>query len=378
MREYYAASLSEFYNIVNKIALKEKEEGRTVDERQYKRQIPLLWYRGLTENWHNLLPTLYRGPGVKDTGGAPIYNQIKRKEDARYQHFKSRTFHLVKTNPSLESEWLEIYQHHYGKTRLMDWTESAKTALCFAVEAFLDSRSDAKLNHTREIMTPTVTVINPCKLNQRVYRYFYSHDELIKNAIQELFYPDLSAIRNVVDNIKEKMRENEEIFLGTRKDGLEMSGIVSLCVLEDMRNLAGDQLLRRVASMEFNPFFYLILRYYTDALPICIRNENDRVLPPLAVLHPYHSERIRKQRGTFSVYPNYVFNHKMMDLYDQRHIDVRAMERQLEVDSLLSRIYIINPQQIAEELLYAGERRTELYPGLDDNAFFLETEGYDI
>ncbi len=373
MREYYAASLGEYFDIVRKIAEQDQKEEQ---RKERDGRIPVLWYRGLTENYHTLLPTLYRDKSYDNT--KYTYNQIKQREDARYQHFKSRTFHLIKTNPNLQSEWLEIYQHYMGKTRLMDWTESAKTALCFAVEAFLDSREDENLKAKRQIITPTVSVINPSRLNQRVYRYFGKNEELIQRAVSELFPGDPVGCMRAVRNIKQSINDCEDILFAPKQEDLEMRGIVSLCVLEDMRDMAGDQLKQRVANIEFNPFYYLILRYYTDALPICIEKENKPILPPLAVLHPYHSERIRKQRGTFSVYPNYVFGDVARELKEKREIDMRIMENQREVNQLLSRIYITNPRRVAEELLYAGERRTELYPDLDDHAWVLEASRYYI
>lgn len=374
MKEYYAASLGDYFNAISRIA----QRAATAEKEERKEgQMPLLWFRGLTGNNHTLLPTLYRGKTFKAAENPIAYNQLKQKEDARYQNFKSRTYHLIKTNPDKKSEWLEIYQHHFGRTRLMDWTESAKTALCFAVEALLDSRNDDNLKKRRSELTPTVTVINPCELNKRVYRYFYEHKEIIRGAIKEFALPKTDEIA-LVDEMQNVMKDNEKSFFAQMNEDIEMEGIVSLCVLEDMRSVAGGQLKQRLCNMECNPFYYLILRYYTDALPITIKDETEKVLSPLAVLHPYHSERIRKQRGTFSVYPNYIFSDTVQELYEIRKIDVRAMENQPGVNDLLSRIYITNPRQVAKELLYAGERRSELYPDVDNRAMVMEAQEYYI
>ena len=69
---------------------------------------------------------------------------LQLNADYRYQHFKARVFHEIDTNPELRSEWLEIYQHHFGNTRMLDWSESAKTALSFAVEPYLDTSENIK------------------------------------------------------------------------------------------------------------------------------------------------------------------------------------------------------------------------------------------
>ncbi|MCM1211512.1 MAG: FRG domain-containing protein [Blautia sp.] len=378
MREYYAASLSAFFDAVREIAEKEAEDNRNgvkQDRNTDGRDIPLLWYRGLTENSYTLLPTLYRSE--PEFNKLLAYNQVRQKEDARYQHFKSRTYHLIKSNPDLENEWLEIYQHHRGKTRLLDWSESAKTALSFAVEDFLDTRNEEKQKGGRATSTPTVTVINPSRLNRKAYQYFYQHEEIIRDAVSELFPGDSVGCMAASQKMRDNMEQYENILFSAPED-IEMGGVLSLCVLEDMRDMAGSQFKQRITSMEFNPFHYLALRYYTDALPVLIESDTAPILPPLAILHPYHSERIRKQRGTFSIYPNYVLSKRMQELKEKRGIDARTMESQWDINSLLSRIYITNPAEVAKELLYAGERRTELYPGLDDHAWRLETQMYYV
>lgn len=370
--EFYAASLGEYYSAIDEIA--KCENG--VD--QDRGEVPLLWYRGLPHNHYNLLPTLYRNQAFSQQQGI-IYNQVKRMEDLRYQHYKSRVFHVVNTNPNLQSEWLEIYQHYLGKTRLLDWSESARTSLNFALEPYIDSRVDPRLEKERETLTPVVAVMNPHKLNDRVYDFFCNHPQIIEKALTEFSYLDIKTRRSVfAREISDTMQKNKEIFFTQAELEREMQGIVSLCVLEGMRNMEEEQLLKKLMTYEFNPFYYLVLRYYTDALPICIRDQNQIFIPPLAILHPYHSERIRKQRGTFSIFPNYVFEDDMKGLLKCRNIDVREMERQVYINSLIHKIYIVNPREIAKELLYSGERRTELYPELDSYTSMLETSRFYV
>lgn len=366
MREYYVSSLGEYFSAIEDIAERDSEKTENT--------VPLLWFRGLTGNNHTLLPTLYRSETIDSCDMA--YNLFKQKEDTRYQHYKARTFHLIKTNPDFEGEWLEIYQHHDGKTRFMDWSESAKTALSFAVEAFLDTRNTDDLKKKRETITPTVTVMNPTALNRKAYRYFTTDEGLAYSALKELM-EDTESL-DTAYCICDYMRKNEATLFAPRNRDTEMAGIVSLCVLEDMRKLGSEQLKRRIIEGEFNPYYYLILRYYTDALPVRIEHEGQEILPPLAILHPYHSERIRKQRGVFTIFPNYIFSKRTQELYDKRKVDVRIMEYQKITSPLLSRIYITDAQKVARELLYAGERRTELYPGLNDYANLLETTKFYV
>ncbi|MCM1124215.1 MAG: FRG domain-containing protein [Butyrivibrio sp.] len=370
MTEYYVYSLGEFYDAVNKIALAEKG----IEER--KELFPAFWYRGFAHNHYTLLPSLYRQKTFKYADSI-VYNQVKQMEDSRYQHYKSRAFHIVNSNPDLESEWMEIYQHYLGKTRMLDWTESARTALSFALEAYLNTKEDLHIERERETLTPVVAVINPHRLNEKAYQFIADSEGLIEKAVSDLF-PAVSERTLLVKKMMENMADNKDIFFSENSEDQEMQGIVSLCVLERMRDMAGVGLKERIWNFEFNPFYYLVLRYYTDALPISVKSEKEKILPPLAILHPYHSDRIRKQRGVFTVFPNYELDEPLVELLKKRKVDVREMERQSCINSLISKIRILNPRRVAKELLYSGERRTELYPDLDVYAEVMETSKFPV
>ena len=49
-----------------------------------------------------------------------------------------------------------------------------------------------------------------------------------------------------------------------------------------------------------NSVYYVLGRIYSDGYIL-----EDRKIPPLAVVHPYHSERIKAQKGVFTVFPFY-------------------------------------------------------------------------
>lgn len=85
-------------------------------------------------------------------------------------------------------------------------------------------------------------------------------------------------------------------------------------------------------SGEYNPFFYLCMRYYGDVLPVCINQNGEDNLPPLAVLHQYQRERIRSQRGTFTIFPNYILPKSL-----NRTVYLNMIAEEWSV-SLLSRI----------------------------------------
>lgn len=86
-------------------------------------------------------------------------------------------------------------------------------------------------------------------------------------------------------------------------------------------------------------------------------------------MHQYQSERIRAKRGVFTIFPNYYLQ-GISKAYKQIGIDCRVLENQSYVEECLFEIRITNPNQIAKELLYSGERRTELYP---ENEYYVHT-----
>ena len=118
-----------------------------------------------------------------------------------------------------------------------------------------------------------------------------------------------------------ELASNETIYFdGKADEDKEISGILSLCAIEDYRKALGVHLEEAVKRFEFNPFYYLALKIYADALPFIIENPKMTILPPIALLHPYHSNRIRTQRGAFTMFPNYMAMGKAKELNKNRGI----------------------------------------------------------
>ncbi len=359
IREYQVSTLSEFYTAIAQI--KQENKGEPSDH---------LWFRGHSQNQYTLLPSLYRN-NYYEINNNTTYSQMNLKEDYRYQHIKSRAFHSVHSSPVYESEWQEIFQHHFGRTRLMDWSESARTALSFALECFIDSRENEQLKYERQHLTPCIWILNPYKLNKLVYDYFAAPPDRV---ICDTFEKALEGIVSYSD-IKKELANNR-IYFDSECGDIDIRGILSLCVLEDYRRIIGERVAERVKSYEFNPFYYMVLRMFSDAFPFVITDSSKTPIPPLAVLHPYHSERIRAQRGAFTIFPNYVLEGRSKDMAKYRGIDIRQMERQPYIWDCLRVIYILNPNKVAEELIFTGERRSELYPDIQTYADIIETQKF--
>lgn len=365
IRKYNVATLAEFYQALDCV----NEDFRLQDENE---EIARLWFRGHSQNHYNLIPSLYRGKFYKKADNS-AYTQMNLKEDYRYQHIKARAFHNVASNPSYRSEWQEIYQHHLGHTRLMDWSESARTALSFALEPYLDTRDNKELENRRRHLTPCIWILHPYRLNKKVYDYMKDEGKLLKLA---------GKGKSIYDNQKkwkpicQALRNNEDIYFDGKDGDIEIKGIISLCAIEDYRKNLGPKLNDAVDGFEFNPFYYLALRIYSDALPFEIQDPKMEILPPIALLHPYHSSRIRAQRGAFTMFPNYVITEKAEEMCRNRQKDIRSMEEQPYISDCLKVIYIVNPNQVAKELMLSGERRSELYPDIQTYADIIETQKY--
>lgn len=94
-----------------------------------------LWFRGISKVSHTLLPTIYRNAAGKTE------DQLRKVEERLNRRFRDRSmpYSLQSRDESsdaavVHSWWRLFTMQHYGApTRLLDWSENALTALCFAV-----------------------------------------------------------------------------------------------------------------------------------------------------------------------------------------------------------------------------------------------------
>lgn len=364
MNKYEVLNLPEYYDIISKIASK---EGNGIRQP--------LWFRGHPYSTYSLIPSIMRKDSSKDkTNENKTYNTGNLREEYRQQNYKVRIYHLAQSKPNSKLEWQALYQHNFGKTRLLDWSESARTALSFALEAFLDPREMIDLQQQRNSITPTVWILNPRKLNQKVYEYMYSGNanSLIEKALYSL------GLNYEAAKIQAELAQAACYFNWDdgMEDDIEINGILNLGVIDEYRINNAFGMKRMLEHFEFNPFFYLCLRCYEDALPVEVERLG-QMLPPLAILHQYQSERIRAQRGVFTIFPNYSLG-TVVTKYKRAGYDCRILEHQSYVKDCLYEIRILHPQQVARELLNSGERRTELYPENEYYVHTMEAETFHI
>lgn len=322
---------------------------------QNKGFVPVLWFRGMSDIGHSLVTTMHRSGVVVDRCDGSNYSQAHYDEDICAQHYIAKNYHYFDKTPDSRTEWLEAMQHHGMRTRLLDWSESSVHSLMFSLECFLDNKSYR--NTDRNKCTPCVWVLDPVKLNERIYRTFCAEldNNTDKNIIVELL-GELELGPDELDRICEKIKA----FVGNgclRHGENHLDGIFNLSEInnEILRDRSRLKYMLKEGD-NFNPFFYLYSRIYSDGYVL-----TERKFPPLATVQSYHSERIKAQKGVFTVFP---FYNEAPDDDKRRKMNVNpdALENNVNAQEFLKRIVISNPQKVAYELLANGMNDSWLYP----------------
>lgn len=348
MSKWYARNLQEYIEMIDHISNHQRDD---------KRQYPL-WFRGheQTDVYYYLDPGIYRDfyttkeKNLFDDGNA--YGTLWLKEEYRYQHFVARNYDKVASLPESYIEWQEVMQHYFSKTRLMDWSESAIVALSFALEAYINPSGDHEVEYKRRHNSPVVWVLNPVKLNRIVYQCFKDDIELVHEALKDIVKID-------IDDMHRKIKDHEELYFSL-DDSVNggVNGLISLSGLEELRRSKGGTLQEALLNGGVNPFFYLLLRYYSEGLGVEVKK-----LPPLAIIHPQHSVRIHEQKGAFTIFPYYSDEGKKIL---KTGVSPYAMEYMPLCRDCLEEIILTDAWCIADELKGIGVKRSHLYPEMEN------------
>lgn len=343
LHRYYADSLEKVLSCVDTIS-KEYQEEEIAGH---------LWFRGHEYTHFTLTPNIFRGAEYK-YNFQKTYSNNHLREHYRYQHFMARNFDKTDyRQPRSVFEWQEIMQHFFSKTRLMDWSESLFSGLEFALEAFLIPYKDSEITRRRRSMQPALWILNPKELNEQVY-----------DSLLEINFDLLKKMFGNIDdtnivNIRNELESHKDIYFSSKERGeRNYEGIVSLTALEDLRRSYAGHEEEAVVSGELNPFFYILLRIYSDGIPV-----DCGTVPPLAIIHPHHSQRIRAQKGVFTVFPYYIpgeFEKKIQKL--GVGFNPMVMEYMPKCQNSLYEIRLTNPQKIAEQMRKIGFKSSDLYP----------------
>lgn len=101
---------------------------------------------------------------------------------------------------------------------------------------------------------------------------------------------------------------------------------------------------------------YMLVSIYADS-----QIWDCKEVEPLAIVESYHSERIRSQKGVFTIFPHYEENTAFIKA-KKIGLFLDAMENMRNNNKYLYNILLCNPDEIAFELMSTGINVTWLYP----------------
>lgn len=331
INNYNAYSFADLINIISAIGDSARKEERVP---------PVLWFRGHRMYDWDLRPTLFRKIQTTD---------LKLEENARIENFIAKNNQFFMQTPASEAEWLEVMQHHDVSTRLLDWSESAAHSLIFTLEYFF--KPDAHFNIDRINAMPCMWVFEPQKWNK------YVIEQVIKSNAKYAIYDMClnTQERNIVDQKLWNLSKNLNKLV--IKSAEHLSWLFNLQRIErwaeEFRNSG------RAGFGKEPDSYYLYLLLYV----IYLLKEEVSVgeIPPLAVTLPYNSERIRAQKGVFTVFPQYQNDTKLQNAAKMGvHLD--AMQNMTPINHCLHRIKLFNVDRIAYEMMNQGMNISWIYP----------------
>lgn len=314
----------------------------------------ILWFRGISDMNHHLIPSLFRG-NVRVTleKGGGQYSSLHYAEDIRVQHYIAKNYHFFDKEPSSRVEWLEVMQHQGMNTRVLDWSESSIHSLLFAIEPFLNNEKYKDQNRMKCV--PGVWVLKPGKLNKKIV------DELLKRTgrgeLTYQLYKELTTDKDELDHIIAALQIMKSDRYHTTNETAHLDYIYNLSAINDEILRDRSRLKQILMNGDvMNSVYYALGRIYSDGYIL-----EDRQIPPLAVVHPYHSERIKAQKGVFTVFPFYKEcenDEKLRKL----GMNPDAIDNNSLAKDCLVKIVINNPKDIAGELIEHGMNDSWLYP----------------
>ena len=177
-----------------------------------------LWFRGVSNETYELIPSIYRESVWKYSNSKALsfFREFRRRERPFSDYDNKKLWEIYQT-----------MQHYGAPTRLLDWTAGSLIGLFFAIY---------RLDKSNNNKTPCVWILDPKKLNkfsygQEVIMYTESYnvnakDEDKKNVSKYLYDnlklpPNPIAILPFFSNKRIVSQKSVFTIHGKTKDGLE-------------------------------------------------------------------------------------------------------------------------------------------------------------
>ncbi len=315
-----------------------------------KQTPPVLWSRGHMYQTWNLRPTLLRDIGMNSIDDERNISKRAMAEELRRQHYIAKNYHFLEKEPKTSLEWYEVMQHHGVKTRLLDWSESVIHSLVFALECFFDNRQYRSLD--RIDSSPCVWVFNPIEWNLKALELITGNIEIIDESIERLY--KVSYFEK--DKIKNRMRQLKDVF----KEYIAPSSSGHLKGIFNLSSIAELQQSELVSLLEKGELYYCLF-YLLQQIYLTTEQRKISQVMPLSIVESYHSERIRAQKGAFTIFPYYEED-SLFSAAASIGVCLDSMEYMQNGNYFLHQILLCNPDEIAFEVMNAGVNVSWLYP----------------
>lgn len=317
---------------------------------------PVLWFRGHFKQEYQLRPSLFRMVELNEQPAEMgVASGRALQEEMRYQHYIAKNYHFLNKNPDTKLNWLELMQHHSVKTRLLDWSESMFHPLIFALESFFDG--EKYTTEQRIEGSPNVWVFEPVEWNRKALEVLVQSREVLEECIDDILCYRDPKIKECVEKRLYSLEKYLPNYL-QMKGSDHLEGIFNLSIIEkELKDLTQEKLLYLLTEGEY----YYCLFYVLYQVYLTTKLRSRKKVLPLAIVESYHSDRIRAQRGAFTIFPYYKEDEKMRSLR-KAEIHLDAMENMPLCNQYLHKIRICNQDEIAFEIMNAGLNTSWLYP----------------
>lgn len=363
----HADTLGEYYGIISYIENELRQKAERKKKQRAEKPINdlieakddgkshLLWFRGEAQIKFSLIPSHFRQNRMMvNDGGWRQYSNLHYAEEIRMHHFNAKNYQFLAQKPSSRIEWLELMQHYGTQARVLDWSESSTHSLLFALEPFCSNMSDKDIS----AWTPCVWVLEPQGLNKDIFLALGEDLELQREILNRA---DLGVKerKKIMTNLSRFLTEkNLDEYMGD-ENAKHIGFIMNLSAIDD-ELLKESNMMKILAKSNsgVNPMWVFLSIIYSEGYIL-----KKRTLPPLAIVQPYHSERIKTQHGVFTVFPYYEeMSNDKRNFLKLLNINPDSMSFNKIAQRHLYKIVLRQPQEIARELLMNGVSRSWLYP----------------